>query len=155
MKKFQLRQNHRAHLNKRINDNLREVQLLELQQEKEKFELEMLAFEQVGNKKAYHDDIRAQLALSQMNSAHAAKEKDLDKKQLQKRVVIIQGQEKEYQSLQKAQLYELDQLNKKNERFLNLGQQNSKITTSWTGFMSEMNSRENLMNSPELEAFSN
>jgi hypothetical protein len=63
LKKFQVRQNHLGHLNKRINDNLREVQLMELRHSKEKFELEMVSFEEIGSKKIIHENTHAELRL--------------------------------------------------------------------------------------------
>jgi hypothetical protein len=81
LKKFQVRQNHQGyfsfidrHLNKRINDNLREVQLLELRYAKENFELEMLGFEELGSRKIAQENQIADLSLKQMNEMHTEKE---------------------------------------------------------------------------------
>jgi hypothetical protein len=63
LKKFQVRQNHLGHLNKRINDNLRELQLMELRHSKERFELEMVCFEEIGSKKINHENAHADLRL--------------------------------------------------------------------------------------------
>ena len=63
LKKFQVRQNHLGHLNKRINDNLREIQLMELRHTKEKFELEMVSFEELGSKKILHENSHAEMRL--------------------------------------------------------------------------------------------
>ena len=63
LKKFQVRQNHLGHLNKRINDNLRELQLMELRHSKERFELEMVWFEEIGSKKINHENTAADLRL--------------------------------------------------------------------------------------------
>ncbi|KAJ3307416.1 hypothetical protein HDV03_000064 [Kappamyces sp. JEL0829] len=55
LKKFQVRQNHVAQVSKHINDNLREFQLMELRHVKEKFELELMSFEEASNKTIQHE----------------------------------------------------------------------------------------------------
>ena len=113
MKKFQIRQNHRAHLNKMINDNLREVQLLELQHQKELFELEMVSFEEISNKQISHDDIRDNLTLSHMSALNTVKEKELEKLEAKKKDIIMKQQDSEYKKLRMSQRLEMDHLNKR------------------------------------------
>jgi hypothetical protein len=65
-KKFQVRQTHQGHLNKKINENLREVQLMELRHCKEKFELEMVSCEEVGNKAIIAENLVSTMRLKQV-----------------------------------------------------------------------------------------
>ncbi|KAJ3269689.1 Guanylate cyclase 2G [Terramyces sp. JEL0728] len=95
MKKLQVRHSHQGHLNKLINDNLREFQLLELQHIKEKFELEMVSFDEVGNRKIVHENRLAEMKLRHMNEIHEEKENVMMKKEAAKEIQLHQKHERE------------------------------------------------------------
>ncbi|KAJ3260004.1 hypothetical protein HK103_001514 [Boothiomyces macroporosus] len=110
LKKFQVRQNHQGHLNKRVNDNLREFQLLELRHSKEKFELEMVSFEEIGNKKIAHETQMAELKLKQMNEMHTEKENVISKKESAKEAYLQVLHQRELRELAHEQKIALRQL---------------------------------------------
>jgi hypothetical protein len=116
MKKFQVRQNHQGHLNKRINDNLREVQLMELRHSKERFELEMVSFEEVSNKGIVHANTIDSLRLRQMNELHAEKENVISKHEQEKEELLKAQQKRELKRLQQEHRIALKQLRIKHDQ---------------------------------------
>lgn len=127
LKKFQVRQNHLGywinyyslgrHLNKRIHDNLREYQIMELRHVKERFELEMMYFEEIENNKIIHENRNCDLLLRQMNEMHTEKEFVLGKKEAAKEAQLIAKYAKELKHLQYEQKVALRQLStKQNEK---------------------------------------
>eukprot|EP00842_Homolaphlyctis_polyrhiza_P006348 jgi/Hompol1/6714/HPOL_005053-RA len=77
IKKFAIRQNYQIAVNKRINDQLREIQQVETRQAKEKFELESRCYEERSNLRATHVTRSAEMADSQLVELHAEKERVL------------------------------------------------------------------------------
>jgi hypothetical protein len=73
-KKVQVRQTYQIAFNKRISDQLREYQLMELRHAKERFEVEMLGFEEHGSMKLKHDARISELEVRQVNERHTEKE---------------------------------------------------------------------------------
>ncbi|KAJ3273908.1 hypothetical protein HDV01_003739 [Terramyces sp. JEL0728] len=110
LKKFHVRQNHQGHLNKRINDNLREFQLLELRHSKEKFELEIVSFEEVGNRRIVHETQMAELRLKHMNEMHTEKENVVAKKEASKEAYLLALHQKELRELAHEQKIAIRQL---------------------------------------------
>jgi hypothetical protein len=115
-KKFQVRQNHQQHLNKRINDNLREVQLMELRHSKERFELEMVSFEEVGNKEIIRETTLDSLKLRHLNEMHNEKENVLSKHEQEKEDMLKAQHAKELRLLQHEQRIEIRQLKIKQDQ---------------------------------------
>ncbi|KAJ3261494.1 hypothetical protein HK103_005329 [Boothiomyces macroporosus] len=113
LKKLQVRHTHQGHLNKIINDNLREFQLLELQHIKEKFELDMVSFDEVGNKKIVHENRLADMRLRHMNEIHEEKENVMIKKEAAKEVELQSKYDREIRKLQNEQKMERKQLRAK------------------------------------------
>ncbi|KAJ3318935.1 hypothetical protein HDV06_006924 [Boothiomyces sp. JEL0866] len=113
LKKLQVRHTHQGHLNKIINDNLREFQLLELQHIKEKFELDMVSFDEVGNKKIGHENRLADMRLRHMNEIHEEKENVMQKKEAAKEVELQNKYAREIRKLQNEQKLERKQLRAK------------------------------------------
>jgi hypothetical protein len=110
LKKFQVRQNHQGHLNKRINDNLREFQHLELRQAKEKFEFELYSFEEVGSKKILFDNRVADLKIAQMNELHSEKERELAKHEAEKEAQLKAAHARELKVMAQEQRLALKKL---------------------------------------------
>ena len=110
MKKFQVRQNHVAVLSKHINDNLRELQLLELRHAKDLFELELISFEELGNKQINFDSQYNDLKLRHMTEMHNAKELWLSEKEAQKEMTLKSNHERQLKDLEKEQRIETRQL---------------------------------------------
>ncbi|KAJ3369356.1 hypothetical protein HDU91_007277 [Kappamyces sp. JEL0680] len=117
MKKFQVRQNHLGHLNKRINDNLRELQLMDLRHSKERFELEMVCFEEIESKKNLHvNQVRLALLTSRhANELQAEKEAVISKKESAKELILQKQHVQELKKLAMDQRIELKQLKMKHE----------------------------------------
>jgi hypothetical protein len=120
LKKFQVRQTHRAHLNKRINDNLRDMQLLERQHAKEKFELGILAFEEVGSMKISHQRNLAAMQLRHFNELSQEKESVTNKAEEKKLVKIIENNELELKTLADEQKFELKKVKRLFEEKLSM-----------------------------------
>ena len=110
LKKFQVRQNHLGHLNKRINDYLREIHLMELRHSKERFELEMVAFEEIGSKKIVHENQLADLRLRHQNEMHNEKEAVLLKKETAKEAFLLRKHSHDLKTLAQTQKIQLRQL---------------------------------------------
>ena len=124
LKKFQVRQNHLGHLNKRINDNLREVQLMELRHSKERFELEMVAFEEIGSKKILHENQLADLRLRHQNEMHTEKEAVLSKKEAAKEAYLVRKHAQEIKQLAQNQRIELRQLRTRQDEKVGIASSN-------------------------------
>lgn len=76
-------------------ENLRDVQLVEAQHAKERFELEMVAYEEIESKKVHNQNLQDVMKLRHMNELHAEKEKVLTKKEETKEIIIRGDQSKE------------------------------------------------------------
>ncbi|KAL2916411.1 hypothetical protein HK105_204167 [Polyrhizophydium stewartii] len=99
-KKFHVRQTHQAVLNKRINDQLRETQQTELRQAKERFELEVKCYDELGNLKTTHTIRLAELLDAQFVEMQAEKERLLIKHEEEKLQIIIQNNQQDMKRLQ-------------------------------------------------------
>ncbi|KAH6580917.1 hypothetical protein BASA50_002113 [Batrachochytrium salamandrivorans] len=84
IKKFQVRQSHQVALNKRINDQLRELQQTELRLAKERFELDVACFEESNAMKNSHIDRLAELTETQQTEMYAEKERLVSKREVDK-----------------------------------------------------------------------
>jgi hypothetical protein len=116
MKKFQVRQNHQQHLNKRINDNLREFQLMELRHAKERFELDMVSFEEMSNKNIGHEGSKNAIKLRHLTELHAEKENVLLKHEQEKEDVLKSQHKRELKLLQQEHRIVLRQLKIKQDQ---------------------------------------
>ncbi|KAI9206774.1 uncharacterized protein BJ171DRAFT_18641 [Polychytrium aggregatum] len=74
-KKFMVRMNHQNAADKRIADQLQEIQQLELKHAKEKFDLEYQSYEDVQTLKAQHFSQIAELGIQQTLELHSEKER--------------------------------------------------------------------------------
>ncbi|KAJ3049938.1 hypothetical protein HK097_009080 [Rhizophlyctis rosea] len=74
-KKFGVRMNHQRALDKRVNDQLREVQQLEQQQTKDRFDLDIECFEHIQQLKSDHAKRLIDLNTTQVSEIHVEKEK--------------------------------------------------------------------------------
>ncbi|KAI8891975.1 hypothetical protein BC833DRAFT_546081, partial [Globomyces pollinis-pini] len=110
MKKFQVRQNHQGHLNKRINENLRERQLMELRHSKERSEMEVTSYEEIASIKIDHETQLAELRLKQMNELHAEKENVVQKNESEKEELLKRQHKRELKDLANEQKISLRQL---------------------------------------------
>ncbi|KAL2916361.1 hypothetical protein HK105_204117 [Polyrhizophydium stewartii] len=99
-KKFHVRQTHQAVLNKRINDQLREMQQTELRQAKERFELEVKCYDEHGNLKITHTIRLAELFDSQLAELQTEKERLQSKHEEEKLQIIIQNNNRDLKRLQ-------------------------------------------------------
>jgi hypothetical protein len=115
-KKFQVRQNHQQHLNKRINDNLREVQLMELRHSKERFELEMGSFEEISNKMIAQEFSTNAAKLRQLTEMHIEKENVLSKHEQEKEELLKSQHRKQLRALQQEQKITLRQMKIKQDQ---------------------------------------
>ncbi len=94
-----MRQTFQIALNKRINDQLREYQLLELKHAKEKFELEMAAFEEESAMK-----LRQSLRLFETKVIH------VDQHHMEKELIRSNHEAEKLQKLERSHLAELKRL---------------------------------------------
>ncbi|KAI9206702.1 adenylate and guanylate cyclase catalytic domain-containing protein [Polychytrium aggregatum] len=74
-KKFQVRMTHQKALDKRLADQLREIQQMELQHAKEAFDLEFQSYEDTHNLKSMHVKGVCELMATQVIELHAEKER--------------------------------------------------------------------------------
>lgn len=130
MKKFQVRQSHLSTLNKRINDNLREVQLMELRHSKERFELEMVAFEEIGSKRILHENQLADLRLRHQNEMHNEKEAVLSKKEAAKESLLARKHAQELKQLAQTQRIEMRQLRLRQDEKVGIASSSGSRATS-------------------------
>jgi hypothetical protein len=98
-KKFHVRQSFQIALNKRINDQLREYQLMELRHCKEFFEVEISGFEDHGALTIKHSERFAELDAKQMNEKHAEMEVLLSAHEAQKLALLQQNNVKALKKL--------------------------------------------------------
>ncbi|KAI8910931.1 adenylate and guanylate cyclase catalytic domain-containing protein [Gorgonomyces haynaldii] len=73
-KKFHVRQTYQIAMNKRINEQLREFQLMELRHAKERFEVEIASFEELGPLKVKHATRIAEQNARHVEELHTEKE---------------------------------------------------------------------------------
>ena len=88
VKKFQVIQTHEAVLNKRINEQLRERQLLEVRHAKERFELEFSTQDEQANTKIEHGVRLAEFNEVQMDEKHTEKEHIISKREQEKLALL-------------------------------------------------------------------
>jgi PAS domain S-box-containing protein len=128
-KNFQLRQNHKAHLDKRVLENLRDVQLLEAQHAKDKFELEMLAYEEIQNKQITNQNLKDSTKLRHMSELHAEKEAVLAKNETEKEDRIRSEQTQDLNKLKAEQKREMRILKQRLDEKLNQGMFSSRVAS--------------------------
>ena len=100
MKKFQVRQNHQLTLNKRIVDQLREVQQLELRQAKERFDAEVRTIEALGTFKIKNRQAKDELSDAQTIELNIEKERILAKSEAEKVAALEASHAKALKRLQ-------------------------------------------------------
>ncbi len=136
IKKFQVRHNHLGHLNKRINDNLRELQLMDLRHTKELFELEMVCFEEIESKKNFHVNQLAELKFRHSNELQKEKESVISKKESSKEALLQRQHTKELKRLLTDHRVELKQVKLKQSNMVNTASKNgSKIASRMASAM--------------------
>lgn len=89
---------------------MRDVQLLQAQHAKEKFEMEMVSFEEIESKKINNQNIQASIKLKHMTELHAEKEAVLAKREAAKEELLIKEQSKELKLLAHEQRHEMKEL---------------------------------------------
>jgi hypothetical protein len=82
---------------------LRDVQLLQAQHAKEKFEMEMVSFEEIESKKINNHNIQASTKLKHLTELHAEKEVVIAKKETAKEELLVKDQSKELRRLVQEQ----------------------------------------------------
>ncbi|KAJ3318936.1 hypothetical protein HDV06_006925 [Boothiomyces sp. JEL0866] len=120
LKKLQVRHTHQNHINKILNDNLREFQLLELQHIKDRFELEMVSFEETGSKKIAHEIKLDEMRLKHMKELHEEKENVLTRHEAGKEMSLRKMYEQSVKKLQSEQRVGRRQLKMKNQEKIDL-----------------------------------
>ena len=91
-------------------ENLRDVQLLEAQHAKERFEMEMVSFEELESKKIHNHGIKASTKLKHMSELHTEKEVVMARKEAEKEQKIIEEQSREISRLLNQQRKDMQYL---------------------------------------------
>ena len=115
LKKFQVRVNHQSHLYKRINDNIRDFQAMERLHSKEAFELDLLAMEDIENKKIAHETMRGELKLEHFIQMGKAKEYVAVKKEKMKKKVLTENLKAEMHQLHQEQRVDIRKMKLRHE----------------------------------------
>ncbi|KAI8930118.1 adenylate and guanylate cyclase catalytic domain-containing protein [Entophlyctis helioformis] len=116
MKKFANRVTHRMALNKRINEQLRELQQMEMRHAKESFELEVESFEEMSNLEINNVIRLAEFTDQQLTELQTEKERLLAKREADKLTLLTQKHAQEMKRLQHEQRIAVRQLKIQHEQ---------------------------------------
>ncbi|KAL2920311.1 hypothetical protein HK105_200384 [Polyrhizophydium stewartii] len=117
-KMFQVRQTHQRALNKRINEHLREVQMVEVRHVKEKFDLERNCAEEAGNLKVLHAARIAEQIEAHVLEMNNEKERLQAEHEAKKQVLITHLHQVEVKRLQHAHRLALRNMKSEQEQRL-------------------------------------
>ncbi|KAI8930120.1 adenylate and guanylate cyclase catalytic domain-containing protein [Entophlyctis helioformis] len=116
IKKFLVRQTHRMALNKRINEQLHELQQVELRHAKERFDLEVESFEEMSNLDIANMIRLAEFTDQQLTELQTEKERLLAKHEADKLILLTQRHTQHMKRLQHEQRVVVRQLKLQHEQ---------------------------------------
>lgn len=116
IKKYHVRENYQNVLNKRLNEQLREYQLLETRHAKERYDCNTSSFEAVCSMRIRHLAQRADLNAKHVEARHLEKEEHLSVYEEEKLKFLVELQQKQLNQLQIKHQISLAMLQKKHRQ---------------------------------------